>query len=167
MMYIKNATYENGCLIIQTDKTEAFKFVMNFQPAEYDITKAKQKRSNNANAYAWALIRDIARKMQVSPVQVYRYQISQIAVKNDYISLPSEALDRMKEAWTANHIGRDVLTISDDGENAVALIVYGSSDFDRAEMARFIDCVVAEAQALDIETEDPNYIEALLKEWKQ
>lgn len=165
-MYIKNATYENGCLIIQTDKADAFKFVMDFAPAEYEIAKVKQKRSTNANAYAWALIRELARKTNVSPVQVYRYQVSQTAVRNSIISLPTEAIERMKEAWTAGHIGRDVIPLNESDGYTDALIVYGSSDYSREEMARFLDSIKADCEALGIETEDPNYISSLLQEWK-
>ena len=42
---------------------------------------------------------------------------------------------------------------------------YGRSNYNRAEMAHFIDSIVQDCEALGIETKDQGYIDSLLGKW--
>ena len=69
--------------------------------------------------------------------------------------------------WVGNHLGRQVKIFDAYRCGAVNIIrVFGSSDYDTSQMARFIDGLVQDAQALGIETKDPAYIKSLLDSWE-
>ena len=45
-------------------------------------------------------------------------------------------------------------------------LYYGSSTYDRAEMARLLDDLIEDAQALGIETKSPEEVDRLLSLWQ-
>lgn len=52
-----------------------------------------------------------------------------------------------------------------DDYDAVCLY-YGSSTYDRAEMARLLDDLIEDAEALGIETKSPEEVDRLLSLWQ-
>ena len=129
---------------------------------------AKEKRSRNANAYAWVLIDKLAEKLNLSPMEVYRNAVRDTGG----VSETPEAveLDKLEETileWVSGHLGRQVRIFPGYGPGWVYVIkVHGSSDYDTAQMARFINGLVQDALALGIETKDPNEIESLINSWE-
>ena len=55
--------------------------------------------------------------------------------------------------------------IKDNGTFASYLMIKGSSEYNTAEMAHFIDHIVEEAQELGIETATPDELERMKQEW--
>ena len=151
-MKIFGARYEKGELHLKCEPPDGLKFVYGFKEGLYEILpqkKEKKHRSLDANAYAWVLID-----------------------QTGGVSLPAEEvpLDQVESFirdWVGNHLGRQVKIFDAYRMGAVNIIrVYGSSDYDTAQMARFIDGLVQDAQALGIETKDPGYIKSLLDSWE-
>lgn len=135
-----------------------------FKPGEYELKATRQKRSLTANNYAWLLINKIAEKMKLPPIEVYKNEIQNIYGIYDQLYMPYRALDNFREAFCKDHIGRFVECISVDNDGgAEVLITYGSSDFDRAHMAHFIDNIVQECETLEIETRPAEEIQSLLE----
>ena len=66
-MKISNAELTPDGLKLTVPLGDARRFVYSFKPGEYEITKARKKRSLDANAYAWKLINDIALATRISP----------------------------------------------------------------------------------------------------
>ena len=109
--------------------------------------KYRQKRSLDANAYAWVLMTKIANHPDISSSKEEVYE----QMLQKYGSIYED---------DGGHI-----TITDNGTFASYLMIKGSSEYDTAEMSRFIDCVVAEAQELGIETATPDELERMKQEW--
>nr|DAG81667.1 MAG TPA: NinB protein [Caudoviricetes sp.] len=123
---------------------------------KFEIKEYRQKRSLNANAYCWALIGEIADVLRKSKEDVY------LAMLRDYGQ--SEIISVRSDI---NIIGyfkyyEKFGTGTVNGKEFTHYKVYkGSSEFDTREMSIFIDGVIQEAQALDIQTLTPTQIAEL------
>ena len=124
------------------------------------IDKYREKRSRNANNYAWALITEIANKTGSGKDQVYlmmlkRYGQSEMISVLEHI--PIESYVKYSE-----EAGQSKL----NGKTFKHYRVYkGSSEFDTKEMSIFIDGVISEAKELHIPTETPDQIAKMKSLW--
>lgn len=124
------------------------------------IDKYREKRSLNANSYAWKLLTEIGNVMRLSKEDVY-FQMLKSYGQSEIISVKAHI-----------PIGEYVKYCEEVGESALNGAVFkhykvykGSSEFDKREMAIFIDGVVREAQNLGIDTRTPDEIANLKSMW--
>ena len=124
------------------------------------VDKHREKRSLNANNYAWALLTEIGNIMRLNKDDVYflmlqRYgQSEMISVKDgvpigDYVKY----CVRAGESWLNGTLFKHYK------------VYKGSSEFTKEEMAVFIDGVVQEAHDLNIDTRTPDEIAQLKDLW--
>ena len=167
-MRIEKAGYQGGQLLLACSPADGLKFTYAFKPGEYDILPHKEKRSKDANAYAWTLIHQIAAKLRIPPIEVYRNAILNTGgVTESVVCAAEDTVDQFIRSWEDGHLGRQVQQFPSNQPGFVNLVViYGSSDYDTAQMSRFIDGLVQDAKALGIETEDPGKIQSLLDSWE-
>lgn len=138
-----------------------------------EVKPFRQKRSLDANAYAWVLMDKIAEALSndevtVTKADVYRDMIRHTAGAFEVIPLKNEAVERFIEAWQANGLG----WMCDTAESAIdgftnVFAFYGSSVYDSREMARLVDAAIAQAKELSIEVLSPDELERIKKEWKR
>ena len=125
-----------------------------------EVKQYREKRSLNANAYAWKLIGEIADITRSSKEEVYlemlrRYGQSEIISVVAHIPI-GEYIKYCEEA------GESTL----NGKLFKHYKVYkGSSEFDTREMSILIDGIVSEAKDLGIQTETPNQIAEMKARW--
>ena len=125
-----------------------------------EVKPYREKRSLNANAYAWKLIGEIADIVRANKEDVYlemlkRYGQSEIFSVLSHIPF-GEYVKYYEEA------GESML----NGKQFTHYKVYkGSSEFDTREMSILIDGIVSEAKNLGIQTETPNEIARLKAMW--
>lgn len=166
-MMISSARLQGNELILTLpNPLEAAKEVYKFKAGDYDIVKHKKRRSLDANAYCWLLINKIAAKVHEEPVEVYRRYIRDIGCKTSVVCVQVEDVQTEVECFLANHIGR-MVEVGESKLPGCATIVkkYGSSSYDVQQMAAFIDSIVQDCFALDIETRSQEEIESLLHQW--
>ncbi len=125
------------------------------------IDKYREKRSLNANAYAWSLIGKIGNSTRASKEEVYFKMLKDYG-QSDLVSvlshIPVEHYFKYYE-----EAGESTL----NGKLFTHYRVYkGSSEFDTREMSIFIDGIVSEAKNLGIETMTPNEIARMKDLWK-
>ena len=127
---------------------------------QFEIKEHKEKRSLNANAYAWHLIGEIANALRKSKNEVY-LQMLQDYGQQEVISMLSEInIKGFFKYW--KKIGTSVL----NGKEFTHYKIYkGTSEYDTKEMSICIDGVVQEAEQLNIPTKTPEQIEALKRMW--
>lgn len=136
---------------------------LTYQPEKkYKIEEYHEKRSNNANSYAWVLITQIAERMNppLSKEAVYLQMLKDYG-QSAFVSVLSDinvkGLFKYYEAYGTGHV---------EGREFTHYKVYkGSSEYDKREMAILIDGIVQEARALDIETIPPDELERLKNGW--
>lgn len=133
---------------------------------ELSVKRFRNKRSNEANAYAWALIDKIAHKKRLTKTEVYRNAIREIGGVSEMFSIKKNSLKRFEDTWTRNGLGWQVEDIGSQIPGWTNIIAYyGSSTYDSAQMAALIDSLVQDCQALGIETKSQEEIESLMKEY--
>jgi hypothetical protein len=127
----------------------------------FEVKQHREKRSLNANAYAWVLIGKIADAIRSSKDEVYlmmlkRYgQRTVVSVRSDINVI---GYFKYYEAFASGYVG--------DTEFTHYYVYKGSSDYDSAEMASLIDGIISEAKELGIETLPPAEIARLKEVWR-
>ena len=125
------------------------------------IDKYREKRSLNANNYAWKILTEMANILRSSKEEVYlemlkRYGQSEIISVLAHIPIG----EYVKYCEVA---GESTL----NGKLFKHYKVYkGSSEFDQREMSIFLDGVVSEAKEMGIPTETPEQIARLKSLWE-
>lgn len=131
------------------------------------ITKYRQKRSLNANAYAWKLITDIAEAQGLPKEEVYQHYIKDIGVCRQ-VEIDEKAVDTLVHSWGLHGLGWFAERV-DYGERDGFVLVnlyYGSSSYNTKAMSRLIDNIVQDCQAIGVETKTPEEIAKLKSLWK-
>ena len=124
------------------------------------VERHREKRSLNANAYAWKLMTVIGNVLRISKEEVYlkmlqrygqRQLISVLAEVpiSEYIKYCDEAGEGMVNGKLFKHY----------------YVYKGSSEFDKREMSIFIDGIVSEAKDLLIPTDTPDQIAKMKALW--
>lgn len=123
----------------------------------------REKRSLDANAYAWVLMQKIAESIHTDKWSVYLMMLERYSPVFTHIIVRPEAVERVKGEWrTVKVLG----PIQVNGSTGIQLQCYfGSSTFDSKEMASFIDGIVSECKEMGIETLPPDEIERMRREW--
>ena len=123
----------------------------------------REKRSLDANAYAWVLMQKIAEAIHTDKWSVYLMMLERYSPVFTHIIVRPEAVERVKGEWrTVKVLG----PIQFNGSSGIQLQCYfGSSTIDSKEMASFIDGIVSECKEMGIETLPPDEIERMRREW--
>lgn len=131
------------------------------------LKKYHEKRSLSANAYCWVLITKIANHPDInsSKDEIYEEMLQKYGVlyqdENGYITITVKSIVDMSK------IGGHWKYYDGNEKWASYMKIKGTSEYDRAEMARFIDCIITEAKELGIETLPPEDLERMLDEWQR
>lgn len=126
----------------------------------YEVKEHKEKRSLNANNYAWKLITEIANVMRLSKEEVY-IEMLKIYGQSEMVSVLAD-IDVSKYFKYYTEAGESIL----NGKRFKHYKVYmGSSEMDTKQMSILIDGIVQEAKQLDIETMTPEQLSRLKEEW--
>lgn len=126
----------------------------------FEVEEHHEKRSLQANAYAWVLVQKIADVIRASKQEVYLQMLESYG-QSMLVPLPHgdspEGFFKYYEYVTTKNIG---------GTDADWYRVYkGSSEYNSREMAILIDGIVSECKDLDIETLPEDEIRRLKEAW--
>ena len=133
---------------------------------QYDLTikEHREKRSLDANAYAWVLMQKIAEATHQEKWDVYLQCLQRYSRAFTHVIVKENAVEKMKELYrTCVDLG----TVTVNGQTGHQLqVYYGSSTFDSKEMSVFIDGIVSECKELGIETMTPRDLEVMKTAWQ-
>ena len=154
-------------LMLRTEARNAQKFCDDMKPGRvYDaeLKEHREKRSLDANAYAWVLLGKLAAKLNIPKEEVYRQIIRDVGDNYEILPIRDEAVDKWISAWEEKGIGWccDVLGKSKLGGYTNVIAYYGSSTYDSKQMSNFISLIVQECVEQDIETATPRELSLLL-----
>lgn len=127
---------------------------------KFKLEEYKEKRSLNANNYAWKLITEIGNVLRKSKEEVYLQMLRDYG-QQEMISVVSNIdlkgfLKYYEKAGTSFLNGKEFNHYR---------AFKGTSEYNTKEMSIFIEGVVQEAKQLDIETKTPEQIEELKRMW--
>lgn len=147
-------------------KNELIKWLLEQKDDEiFKIEQHREKRSLNANAYAWVLIGKIADVIGNTKEEVYREYIKHKGIYR-VVTIAKEAAPTFMKVWSEKGLG----WLCEISETRIAGLVdvvayYGTSSYNTKQMANFIDYIVQEAKEQGIETLPPEEIERLKSLW--
>lgn len=162
-------------LALRVPYRDAQKFVGEMKPRKYvvEIKEYRPRRSLDANAYLWLLLGRLAAKLSmpdapVTPEDIYREAIRGVGDNYDITPIRDNALGHWTANWESHGPGWlcDNLGPSKHPGYTNVMNYYGSSVYDKAQMARLIDIVVDECKEQGIETMTPEELARLTEEWK-
>lgn len=169
----RTARLETGQLIIDIPKDQrgvVMAWLKSKKDRDYDLTikEHRQKRSLDANAYAWVLIGKLATAMHIKPVEVYREQIQNVGDNYTPMCVREKDVQGFVSCWERNGLGwitQDLGPSQVPGCRNLAAY-HGSSTYDTRQMSRLIDNIVQDCKALGIETLTPDKLALLKEEWQ-
>jgi hypothetical protein len=131
-----------------------------------EVKPFRERRSLDANAYAWVLMDKLAEKLNESKENVYREFIKNIGGNSEIVCVKNSALDRLRDGWSKNGIGWQTDTFDSKIEGCTNVILYyGSSTYDTAQMSRLLDLIIQDCKEQGIPTETPDEIARLKALW--
>lgn len=126
------------------------------------LTEKRKKRSRDANAYAWALMEEIAAKIGSCKDEVYLQMLERYGVFTHIIVKPQAVDMLMREYRLCRSLGE----VTVNGQTGVQIQAYfGSSQYDTKQMSRLIDGIIYEARELGIETATPEEVALMKSRW--
>lgn len=130
---------------------------------EVIVKRFRERRSLDANGYAWVLIGKIAARMRLPKNEVYRDHIRTIGGTSETVCVLERAVDKMTQAWEKNGLGWQVEPFPSKIPGCVNMtLYYGSSVYDTRQMSDLIDSLVQTCKSLGIETMPPDQLEQLV-----
>lgn len=163
---------EAGWLMIRPERDSvgyAMGLVRKHKPRLYDleVKEHREKRSLDANAYAWVLIGKLAQAMGIPPLDVYLSAIRGIGGNYEVLPVREEAVESFRRIWSGRGLG---WPCDDLGPSKIPgyrnlMCYYGSSTYDTRQMSQLIDSLVQDCKALDIETMAPDKLAAMMEAW--
>lgn len=133
---------------------------------ELSVKPYRQKRSLEANAYAWVLISKIAEKTGIKTIDIYRSAIKNIGGNSEIVCARSKTVEELKRIWESHGMGWicEEFPSKIPGCTNVQLF-YGSSAYDTKQMSRLIDLLVEDASSLGIPVMTDLEIERMINQW--
>lgn len=131
-----------------------------------NLKKFHPKRSLDANAYCFAIISQMAKKLDTSTEEMYNTLITRYGVpyedeegKHVIIGLKNEIdINKLEGHW---------VWVRTRENTSFYMMLKGTSDYDSAEMAHFIDMVCEEAKPMGIDTLPRTELERMMDEWNR
>lgn len=137
--------------------------------SEINIERVKEKRSLDANALAWVLIRSLAEHLGISAMEVYRNTIQDMYTYN-VVPIKDSEIENYIRRWESRGSGWICETLGAcknfEGYTNIKCY-YGSSEFDTKEMSDFIDMLIQDCKACGIDTRTPDEIERAKQLWEK
>lgn len=119
------------------------------------IQEVKSAKSLNQNNYAWALMTDIAKQMDMfpEPNDVYMQVLKLAKIKTEFIQAPDheEVVKRLLRVFRTV-VKRDTRVSEKGVDTAVYECSYGMSTFTKDEMREFIDKLLYFAEMNGVDT---------------
>jgi len=150
---------------LNEEPTDAINAIQSCEKLSISAKPYKKKRSLDANAYCWAIITKIANHPDIksSKEEIYEEMLQKYGYlyqdEEGYIPVTVKAgvdMSKIEGHWKF---------YKSNGKFDSYLMIKGSSEYDTAEMAHFIDMVVQEAKELGIETLPPDELERMKQTW--
>ena len=132
---------------------------------DVEIKQHRNRRSLDANSYAWVVISKIADALKSSKEDIYIEMLTRYGQREpQLVSVVEDGVPAIRRA-TQNHctiVGESEL----NGKSFVHLaILRGSSTYTTKEMSVLIDGIVSDAKDLDIETMPEEELKSLKESW--
>lgn len=156
---------QNITVTVESDFKETFDELFG-KDVNIEIKKYSKRRSMDSNNLAWALIDQIAEKMNLSKTEVYRDAIKEIGGVSEIVCVQDFAVDKLVKGWTHKGLGWQADVERSKLPNCYNVTLYfGSSMFDTRQMSALINILVQQCNTLGLPTLTETEIERSLAVW--
>lgn len=135
--------------------------IENVELLDIEAKKHRNKRSLDANAYAWKIITEMADSLRRNKDEVYQDKLFEYG---QVMMVPTKKGEKPDGFFKYYRFFQD--GILNGKECDWYKVAKGSSDFDSKEMGIFIDGIVQDAKELGIVTDTPEQIAMYKEAWK-
>lgn len=138
-----------------------FEEIENVELLDIEAKKHRNKRSLDANAYAWKIITEMADSLRRNKDEIYQdklFEYGQVMI------VPTKKGEKPDGFFKYYRFFQD--GVLNGKECDWYKVAKGSSDFDSREMGIFIDGVVQDAKELGIVTDTPEQIAMYKEAWE-
>ncbi len=151
-------------LQINEEPTEEINRLAQCEKLSVEVKKYRNKRSLDANAYAWVLMQKLAEATHTDKWSVYMMMLQRYSREFTFVICKEHAIDKLKELYrTCIDLGE----VNVNGQEGHQIqVFFGSSTFDSKAMSVFIDGIISECKECGIETMPPHELERMMYEWK-
>lgn len=148
--------------------------IRQYEKASIKVTKFRQKRSLDANAYYWQLITKLAEALKISKSRTHNIVLRKYGqreyIDGSIVTVPlpdtENAENKALEADTYHLKPTSQVRTGNDGiVYRTYVMLRGSSEYNTKEMSELIDGLVSECKELGIETATPDELERMKREW--
>lgn len=139
------------------------------KPQRLTLKRWTEKRSLNANAYAWTLLGKLSAVLKIPAEDIYRSLIPDVGDNGTAVTVPIDGLELLRASWGRNGKGwvLEILGVSDVPGNVDVMLYSGSSVYNKDQMARLIDLIIDECREADVEYLPPDKLAAMLEGWDE
>lgn len=134
------------------------------------IGNVRKKRSQDANAYAWALIGKLAEKTKVPKDEVYHEAIRNVGGNYEIVCCKDDAVETLRSIWKNRGSESGPGWVTETMPSKIkgctnVILYYGSSVFDTEQMNRLITNIQYDCTQLGIEVKPQAEVDSLLNSW--
>lgn len=159
-MQIDAARIEGNDLVLTVKGPESRRLVFSFKPGEYELIRAKKRRSNDANALCWKVCTEIANVLRSDKDSVYLEMLKRYGQSDIVSVLSSVDVSGYFKYYDVFGTGYT------NGKEFTHYRVYkGSSEYDTREMSILLDGIIDEAKTMGIDVISEREKTLLLEEW--
>ena len=124
------------------------------------LHERKAKRSLDQNGYFWALCNQLSAVLKLPPKELYKEYVKDVGGNYEITPIKADSVKHWVAIWEAQGIG---FIAEDMGESKMAGYhnvrnYYGSSTYDKAQMNRLLDLIIADCEENGIVTLTPEEI---------
>ena len=131
-----------------------------------NLKKFHPKRSLDANAFCFSIISQMAKKLDTSTEEMYKVLINRYGIPYEDEE-GKHVIIGLKNNIDVNKIEGHWCWVRTRGDVSYYMMLKGTSDYDSAEMAHFIDMVCEEAKPMGIDTLPRTELERMMDEWNR
>lgn len=147
---------------------QEYEKLKNCKKLKISLAPYHEKRSLDANAYAWAIMSKIAKALKTDEDSIYELMLQKYGTHytddngaSEKITVSSH-INVSKFGIHTKFIGHGYVG---GKEFSHYIVIKGTSEYDTKEMSDFIDGVVCEAKELGIETITPDELTRMKSMW--
>lgn len=130
------------------------------------VKEKKNRRSLDANAYAWVLMDKLAERTRIGKTEIYKQYIKEIGGNSETVCVVDKACDKLCQCWEEKGLGWQTDRLRSKLEGCTNVVLYyGSSVYDSKQMSRLIELIVQDCKENDIETMTPAELQSLCEKW--
>lgn len=156
---------QNITLTVQSDFRETFDELFDGE-IDVEIKKHSKRRSMDMNNLCWALIDQIAAKLQKKKSEVYREAIKDIGGVSEIYCGKDAAIEKLASDWTSRGLGWQAVTEKSKLPGCTNItLYYGSSVYNTQQMSALIESLIQDCNALGIPTMAQKEIDRALELW--